>query len=114
MQRNMPPVPHYAWAGLPPCVPALSRQIVPMKGFGIELPRWPFGKPRQNIALIGIISSGARAMCGLRKLIIKMLIGADANEKNSSAILRYAVVLSVQHSAFHSVPREPISRQLII
>jgi hypothetical protein len=78
----MPPVAHDAGALFSPRHAPLSRKVIPMKRFCVEFAGWPAWKPIQNVALghEGILSTGPVGRLG--KVVFKIEVGPDANEKD--------------------------------
>ena len=81
VQRNVTPVAHYARARLSPGIAALSRQVVPMKRFRVELAFRPLRKRTYCGVLANILVWPARAMGRLWEIVTKCLVGSYAHQE---------------------------------
>jgi hypothetical protein len=84
-----------------------------MKWFVIELPFGPSGHVSDHIALSNKRPYRSRTVCRLWKLVGKVNIAANADEKNSSTILSDPEISGIEYRPRYSVSSQSITIDLI-
>src|SRR5258708_1495538 len=113
MQWNVTPMADDTGARLPPRVTSLPRQVVPVKRLRVKFAFGPAWKRIHHVALAHVFPSVAWAISWFREFVFKSLVGTHSHQKDSSAILRDAITLRIQHGPFHSVTGRTVADQLI-
>jgi hypothetical protein len=117
VQRHMPPVPDNTWTRVVPVVPALAREVVPMKRFVTELAGRPLRKALQHCLLADGAWLPSVSEAWKRKLVFKIQIRPDADNEYPFARLGDSIMLRIENAPFdpvtgYSVPAELVVEQL--
>ena len=102
MQRNMTPMPDYAWALFAPGETPLSGKIIPMEGLPVEFALRPTRKMRYGVSLRNEWAS-PRCMGRFGKVVFNVEIRPNPHQKNTAPVLRDAEISRIEHPPLHSI-----------
>lgn len=84
-----------------------------MEWFDVEFAFRPPWETIHHVALADISFPSTRPVSRLGKFVFESLIGSHADQKNSPAVLRNAIVFCIEDGPFHSITGRPITSKLV-